>query len=277
MKDPKIGVDDINVRAINKVIKKLDEWTNANGVISAEALYGIRKSAINNAIDQLMGTAKPKAKAKRAAGLLREIKPLIDDAIEQAGGTRWRAYLELFEKGMTNINQLKMGAKALELLEKQPKKLESLVSGNEPRMVQKIFETTDDFYEAMGKRAQPIKEVADQLKRDRLIKEGAKRGEGGLTRIFEEQKSNFKLPNWINRNVAITNRALEIAESKINKGTILEIYEAMKTGKGAAELLKGNKLNKIPIKQRKIISDALRNGTYQAAGLSIQSKESDNK
>ena len=264
LKNPKIGVEDINKRVLTKGIKKLEEWTRADGVISAEALYGIRKSAVNSAIEQFMGTAKPKAKAKRAAGLLREVKPLIDDAIEQAGGTRWRTYLNLFETGMTNVRQLQMGAKALELFEKQPKKLESLVAGNEPKIVEKIFETTDDFDAAMGKKAEPIRKIAEQVKRDRLIKEGAARGEGGLTRIFEEHKAKWKLPNWINAKIAVTNKALDIAASRINEAAMLEIYEAMRTGKGAAALLKGERLKKIPSKQRKIITDAILKGTYTA-------------
>lgn len=60
-----------------------------------------------------MRGSDPTAQAKRAAGILREVRPLIDDAIETAGGTNWRNYLKTFEDGMNVINQKKLGAKDL--------------------------------------------------------------------------------------------------------------------------------------------------------------------
>src|SRR3990167_6938678 len=116
-----------------------------------------------------MGAADPKAKAKMAAGLLGRIKPAIDDAIENAGGTGWRGYLKRFEDGMTVINRQKMGAKALDLMERTPAKLESIAAGNEPKMVEKIFKTEYDLRKAMGSKVEPIDRAAAYLSREREI------------------------------------------------------------------------------------------------------------
>ena len=235
--DPRIGSESIKEKVLTTVRDRLDKWTNSGGVIDASALYGIRKSAVNDAIETLMGGADPKAKSRAAAGLLREVKPLIDDAIEKAGGTGWRGYLKTFEEGMRGVNQQKMGAKALETLEKSPAKFESLAAGNEPKMVEKIFGTEYDLTAAMGDKVRPIEKAAGELARDRSITEGAARGQGGLERILDESSLNFILPNWIDRNIALTNRVLKGIESRLSKSTVEALYAGMRSGKSASKML----------------------------------------
>lgn len=267
--DPKIGTSDINSKVIGRVRDKIAEWTNSGGVIDANALYGIRKSAVNETVEQLMGPADPKSKAKMAAGLLNRVKPSIDFAIERAGGTGWKNYLKTFEEGMTAINQQKMGAKALDLFNKQPNTLESLAAGNEPKLVEKIFKSEYDLRRAMGNKAGAIEVAASYLARERDILEGAARGKGGLDRVIEENISKFKLPNWINAQIAVTNRALSEIENRLNKSTLDKVRMAMKSGASANQLL-----SMVPVTDRIKVLGAILRGQGTIAGGIVSGSES---
>lgn len=250
---PSIAGNSIGQRVLNNVASAIDSWTKkSGGTIPAEALYAIRKNAVNSEIETLMGSADPKVKQKYATKLLSSVKPMIDDAIENAGGTGWRDYLKTFEQGMRGIEQQKMGGKALELLNTNPKRLVSLAGGNEPKMVEKVFGTEYDFQRAMGANAKPINAVAAAIERDLSIKEGAARGVGGLEGILKENISKFKLPNWINAKIAITNRGLDVLESNVNQATMSKVYSAMRSGKAASELLKS-----IPATERVKVINAI--------------------
>lgn len=252
--DPKVGADKINRRVLKSVLDQItDEASKNGGVIDAEALYTIRKTAINNEVDRLLGSADPKSKMKRTAALLMRVKPLIDDSIVAAGGTGWRAYLNTYEEGAKQISRQRMGAKALDLLQKNPGKLESLAAGNEPKIVKDIFKTEYDLGVAMGaKMNQPIQRAAAELGRDRRIAEGAKRGSIALGGILQGESARFRLPNWVNAKVAITNRGLEEIESRVNKKTMEAIYRAMRSGKDANTLL-----SVVPIEERSVVIKAL--------------------
>jgi hypothetical protein len=250
--DPSIGSEIMKEKVLTTVRNRFSQWTNAGGVIDSSAIYGIRKSAVNDAIEQLMGSADPKAKSKAAAGILQEIKPLIDDAIEKAGGTGWRDYLKTFETGMNQINQQKMGAKLMGLFQESPKEFVAVARGDRPKVVEKIFQTEYDLSKAMGEKVKPIQGAADFLERNRRISEGAARGEGALSGILSETISRFKLPNWINAKIAVTNRALIELESRVNKQTMEKLVSGMKTGQTANELL-----STLPTSERNKVLNAL--------------------
>lgn len=238
LKDPRIGSETMKERVLSEVKKRVQQWTNSNGVIDAAALYGIRKSAVNDAIEQLMGGADPEAKKRAAAGILMRVKPLIDDAIESAGGTGWKNYLKTFEEGMTAINQQKMSAKALQMLEEQPKKLEALAAGNRPRDVEKVFGTEYDLDKAMGQKAIPIRAAAEVVKRERLLDAAAGRGKQGMEDIMRKNKLGFTLPNQLDVQVSMTNRLLRMIEEKLNKDTAEKMMSGMRSGKDALTILK---------------------------------------
>jgi hypothetical protein len=253
LNDPSSGVSDINRKVLTAVGKKIEEWTErGGGVIDAKALYEIRKSVVNDTVERLMKGAKPSVIARRAASLLAEVKPFIDDAIEAAGGTGWRAYLNTFEQGARLIDQRTFGAKALDLFEKSPNTFESLAAGNEPAMVRKIFATEHDLGKAMAGQEAPIQKVAAELARDRMIKEGAARGQGGLESILESKFGKWVLPNWINAKIAVTNRILTALETRLSKKTLNELENAMKTGEGFNALL-----TRVPANERVAIAKAL--------------------
>jgi predicted nuclease of restriction endonuclease-like (RecB) superfamily len=126
---------------LTTVAKKIQEWTARNGgVIDAEALNTIRKEAVNEAIAAKLGTnADPKASARYAASLLGEVRPLIDDAIEKAGGTGWRNYLKTHEIGAQEINIQKLYGEAADMYRTNKQGFIDLIKGNNPDAVEKIF------------------------------------------------------------------------------------------------------------------------------------------
>lgn len=252
--DPKIGPSNVNKRVLEAVANRINEWTSKNGgVIDAEALYTIRQSAIADEVESLLASSSPKVKNARAAALLIKVRPLIDDAIVAAGGTGWRNYLSSFENGMRIIERRQMGAVALDLLKKNPGKLVSLVAGNEPKIVEGVFKTEYNLGAAMGaEMMKPLENAAASISRDAAIKEGGRRGKTALGSILSENTARFRMPNWINRNVAITNRGLEEIESHVNKKTMAAIYQAMRSGKDANALL-----SVVPIEERSVVIQSL--------------------
>lgn len=263
--DPKIGSETLKEKVLSNVRERFQQWTDADGIIDASAIYGIRKSAVNDAIEQLLGASDPKSKSKAAAGILAEVKPLIDNAIIKAGGRGWvENYLKPFEEGMHKIDQQKMGAKALELLKDSPKRLVKLSEGDKPDMVRRIFQNEFDLNRAMGDKARPIHDVASSLARDLSIKEGAGRGAGGLARVLEEHASKFKFWNVLDPKVAIVNRALAEFEGKINKKTIDALVEGLKTGRSANELM-----NTLPTSERLKLDAIIKQLSLPATGGGI--------
>jgi hypothetical protein len=105
------------------------------GVIDATGLYELRKSMADTIAD-LLGPMDPGALQRRTAELVGETKPLIDDAIEAAGGANWRQYINTFAAGMQNVERQQF-ARALEKL--PPKRIQQIVTGNDPDFVSKFF------------------------------------------------------------------------------------------------------------------------------------------
>ncbi len=267
--DPRIGSEALKEKALSYVRDRVSQWTGAGGVIDAHALYGIRKSAVNDTIEQLLGASDPKAKSKAAAGLLKEVKPLIDDAIESAGGVGWKNYLKTFEEGAAEVSKKKLGAVALQLLEKSPRKFEDLVAGNSPKTVEKIFGTEYDIATAMGSKFGPMREAADILATNRSVNEGASRGGAALRAVLSEHVPKFKLFNVLDPRVAIMNRILGEGEVRIGTDMQKRLIEGMKTGKSAEELL-----NTLPTSARARVAAAMAGGgAMRSMGAARPSEE----
>jgi len=266
--DPKIGVSDVNKRVLTKVGRKIQEWTEkSDGVIDANALYEIRKNAVNEEVERLMRGSDPTAQAKRAAGILKEVRPLIDDAIEKAGGTGWRDYLKTFEQGMTQINQKKLNAKLLDTYKRSPDEFLSIAQGEKPDVVRKIMGDEFDVSKALGSSKNTVDKVANAMLRNNDLEMRAAAGSGELNSILAKKAAKFRFPNFLNRETALANKGLDIAESRLDEKAMEAFYEAMKSGKGAMKLL-----NELPAEQRNALLQlaikARKSGGL--AGLSVQ-------
>jgi hypothetical protein len=64
---------------------------------------------------------------------------VIDDAIEAAGGTRWREYLDTFSTGMDEARRVELSDFARKLYTDQPEQFERLMGNNRPDIVDRFF------------------------------------------------------------------------------------------------------------------------------------------
>lgn len=105
------------------------------GVIDATGLYELRKGMADT-ISGLLGPRDPAALQRRTAELVGDVTPLIDNAIETAGGTGWGQYLRTFTAGMRDVERQEF-ARALEKLPE--KRFRDVMAGKDPDYVSKFF------------------------------------------------------------------------------------------------------------------------------------------
>jgi hypothetical protein len=241
---------------LGRVADDLQQWTNSGGVIDAWALDSIRKNSVNSAVKALYPAAETKAQKELAAKVLGEVRPLIIDAVEAAGGTGYRGYLKAYTDGMQSIAQTKLGAEAMRLYQSSPKKFVELVEGNSPKAIEKIFGPGNyNIAKEMSKDAMArLKIVAKEVKRDINVAEQIKAGEVALNELLGESLSKFQIPNVLNPKVALANRGLRELEKKIGKDAMNELTAAAKSGRSMAELL-----DTLPAAQRSKVLKALSN------------------
>lgn len=251
LKDPRIGPDDVASNALKKVRDKFAAWTNADGVIDAKAVETIRKRSVNDAIETFMGSADPKAKAKRAAEVMSSIKPSIDDAIVNAGGTGWKDYLKNYSDDMTRLNRQKLAAELLERADR-PKAFVKLAKGNKPEVVQDIMGTEYDVAKALAGRNKVAQEVASEFERDLRLTDLAKSGKEDLSNVLMQDASKWRLPMWLNRYVTAANKGLDIAEASLNEKTMKKVYEAMENPQKALKAM-----NELPTSERNKVIRAM--------------------
>ena len=241
LSDPDIGPSNLNEQVLTSVADKLRQWAaKGGGIIDADAISTIRKDAINEEIARLAGTMDPSAQSAYAVKLLTQVKPLIDDAIEAAGGKGWKEYLKAYETGMQGIAQQKMGATALKLFEKKsPSGFIELAEGQAPKTVEKVFGPGRyNLYTEMGAKSATIEDIGRQLSRDVQIAEQAKKGAGRLETIMAEQESLLRrVPNTLTKIGVFTNAALDAIDRKVSPAVRRKFTEGFKSGKNAVEML----------------------------------------
>jgi hypothetical protein len=246
LNDPKIGVSDINRKVLSTVANKIKEWTASNGgVIDVNALYEIRKSTVNEVIDNLMAGKDPKTSAKYASKLLSEVRPLIDDAIIKAGGTGWKDYLDTFSHGMDVINQRKMAQTARDLYKKNPDEFVALVRGERPDLVEQIFGSGRiDIKAEMGNKFKALDDVAGELERGQKIKAGAEKGAPDIKDIFTENQFKLRIP-FFGIKATTGNVILKELSGKINAKTAKILEKGFESGKNFEDML-----NEVPFGDR---------------------------
>lgn len=266
LNDPKIGPSDVNQAVLSKVANKIQEWTaKGGGVIDADALYSIRKNAVGEEIARLYPNADAKQQARFAAKLLTEIKPAIDDAIVDAGGTGWRKYLQTYETGMKEIDQQKLAALALEKFKGSKEEFIKLVRGNNPDAVEDIFGPGSfNIFKEMGRKSGQLENIASQLERDIKVTEQAAAGAGGLARIMGMTDAQIKrIPAFFSKTTTAINMALDVLEGQVDKKVKQVFVDGMKSGKSAAELIQT-----LPSKERgKVLRTLMNSKTWNPEGV----------
>ena len=133
---------------------QLEELAAANGgIIDARDLYELRKDA-GGLVERLLQGRTPDAIRKRTAEVVGAVRPMIDDAIENAGGKRWREYLDTFAVGMDEARRVELSDFARKLATDQPEQFQRLMRGDRPDIVERFFgKGRYDVNEALGPKA----------------------------------------------------------------------------------------------------------------------------
>jgi len=237
--NPAFAGNDLISGAVKNVADDIAKWTGQGGVIDAAALEAIRKNSVNAAIAQLRPGADATAQRNLAASVLSKIKPAIDDAIEAAGGTGWRDYLNTHAKGMSAIAEKKLTGEALRLWKADKDAFVRLVQNESPETVEKILgpgkyniatELADD---AMA----VLQSQAKKRLTDIAVKEQVTAGQDALKQLLLDNMSKLRVPSYLSAVAATTNKALQILENKIGAKTMSTLTEGLKTPEGAVKLL----------------------------------------
>lgn len=237
--NPEFAGNDILLGAVKNVADDVAKWTGSGGVIDAKALDAIRKNSVNAAIQQLRPGMDATAQRNLAASVMSDIKPVLIDAIEQAGGAGYRQYLADYTKGMQKIAEKKLSGEALNLWKTNKDEFVRLVQNESPDVVEKIL--GPGKYNIASELADTTMATLQEQAKKRLtevaIKEQVAGGQDALKTLLLDNMSKMRLPSYITAIAATTNKALSILENKIGKKTMAALTEALKTPEGAADLL----------------------------------------
>jgi len=245
--------DDAFEGALSKVIRDINDWTKAGGVISPDALYAIRKNSVNSAIEKLYPDPDAPAARKVAAKAIAAIRPIIDDAIEQAGGTGWRDYLKAFESGMAEVNQQEVAAKALQFFKDSPDDFVRLVRGDKPKEIEKVFGVGSyDVVKEMGARYPTLDKLAKSIEQRQAINVAVQQGREPIENILQNNRGLMKLPAFFDPTVTAGNKMLTILGAKVDTKTMDVLMKAVQSNQNLLEALQ-----RVPARQRNIVLKTL--------------------
>jgi hypothetical protein len=236
---PEFAGNDLIAGAAKNVADDIAKWTSSGGVIDAVALDAIRKNSVNAAIQQLRPGVDATTQRNLAAGVLSKVKPLIDDALEAAGGTGYKQYLADYAKGSRQIAERKLTGEAARLWKTDKDAFVRLVQNESPDVVEKFLgpgnyniatELADNTMSVLQKQAQKrLTELS--------VKEQVSEGGAALSQLLKQQTSILRVPSFLNFWAAAGNKTLSELEKAVGAKTLQTLTEAMKTPQGAANLL----------------------------------------
>ena len=198
-------------RVVKDIARQIDDWTEKNGgVIDAKALQGLRKNAVDDAVRRALKSSDPSTVQKETALLTSEVKPLIDEAITSAGGTKWKSVLKEWARGEQAIKRKELGSIAADLLETNPKKLISLGKNNEPELVEK---TLGRGKVKIGPK-HPIAKVASALEKNAEVDRLAEAGRPTALKILRAEETLPTAPGLIDWRVTAANKVMRELSGK---------------------------------------------------------------
>jgi hypothetical protein len=263
---PEFAGNDLLMGALRNVSDDISKWTNSGGVIDLVALDAIRKNSVNAAIQQLRPGMDAASQRNAAAGVLSRIKPVIDDAIETAGGTGYRDYLKKHAELSQKIAQKELTGEALKLWKKDKDAFVRLVQNESDDVVEKILgpgkyniavELADSTMDTLRKQATAH---LDRLSASKQATDGQK----ALATLVAQNTSMLRFPSLVNAWIAAGNKTISELEKRLGIKTTKALSDAMQDPQTAANLLEA-----LPQSERNKIVQLLNNpsmlGTKGAA------------
>ena len=235
-------------RALVTAANQLDALADVNGVIDARDLYQFRKSELGDIVNVLLsGRNMPPSGVKEgAAKLMGDIRPMIDDAIERAGGVGFKDYLTRTRQGFEAINRQELAAKGAQLAQESPEEFTALMRGERPKMVEDIMGKGTKQYDIGGMaladpaRYLAMKTSAGELETLNKMSQLGARGEARAGNILREQQ-----PGLLSRGLGTLVRAKfpavafagtgaqNVESALVSPNVQREIANAFTSGQGA--------------------------------------------
>jgi hypothetical protein len=275
--DPQYAGNDKVKQGVRDVMSNLNEWAAKNkGIIDAEALYSIRKDTVSDTIDRLMAGSDPSAKREAAAAVMAKTNPLIDDAIEAAGGKGWRDYLNTYSTGMKDVERRQLSAKAMQMLKDSPNDFVKLVRGDNPDAIEDIFGPSSyDIVKEMGAQMGPsrltgLQKVAGELELDTRAGELAAIGAPAALELLKKDRTipatvlSFIAARSSPQLTAAAKLASAVKDLNVSPKVEAQLVTNFKSGQSLAQLLA-----RVPTAQRRQAAIALANPAFWSAPTAV--------
>ena len=237
--NPEFAGNDLLQGSLQQVADDIAAWTRSGGIIDARALDAIRKNSVNAAIQKLRPGLDATSQRNAAAGVLSRVKPVLDDAIEAAGGVGYRDYLKQHAELSQKIAEKQLTGEALQLFKTNKDAFVSLVQNESPEAVEKILGPGkyNIAVELAENTLGTLQSEAAKVVRAANIKSQVEGGQTALKELLIQNMSKLRLPSYLSAVAATTNKALNILENKIGAKTMATLTESLKTPEGATKLL----------------------------------------
>ena len=245
LKDPTFAGDAPLEAALRSVASSVKKWTdNGMGTIDGNALYGIRKFAVSDAIRAAMPNAPESAVQGAMVRALVPINKAIDRAIEAASGNtgKWSNYLSKHTELMHGVEQQQLASMAQDLYSSGTpdglKAFVKLVNGGNTDAVESVFGPGKfDIAEEMGAQYPALKKVADQVARDLKISVNATKGETAARNIVNDRTRGITQWPRIGKGLRASGSAQDLFDAALSRNTQKTLYSALQSGQSAAALL----------------------------------------
>ena len=256
--NPEFAGNDLLLGSLRNVSEDIAKWTDSGGIIDARALDAIRKNSVNATIAQMRPGLDAASQRNAAAGVLTRIKPVIDNAIEDAGGTGYREYLKEHAKLSQKIAEKQLTGEALTLYKTNKDAFVRLVQNESPDTVEKIL-GPGKYNIAMELATDTInvleKEAKGHLARVASSKQ-ATEGQKALATLIEQNTSRFRIPSALNFWATATNKTLAELQKELGTRTTNILSKAAQDPQAAANLLES-----LPASERSRVINAIKNST----------------
>lgn len=241
LRDPDVALNPTLAKALPQVRQMFDDWAAQNGVITPEAVYAIRKNGIAGVIQQIMPNADAQAQRRMAAEILGRLRPVMDEAIENAGGKGWGDYLRTFEQGMTQIDEMELASNLQTRWRRgtpaSKAKILDILSGEDPKTIEKIFGGGKyDIAEVMTRDKAFLAKLQSTIGLDLKAAAQASAGRPALEKIQSKRGIRSRIP-YLTRITTSANEVLAAIEAKVNDATADAIINAARSGRSFAQML----------------------------------------
>jgi len=223
---------------MTEVSDLIRQWTNADGVIDAVALDSIRKNAVSSIVQQMK--LDPTVASQVTARSLKSIQPLIEDAIEQAGGKGYKQYLRDYSTRRSVIeSRPELVAQAKKMFDENPQKFIELVRGNNEKAVEDIFGPGNfDIVKQMGARTmRAMQGVADRAGAQISQEAQIAAGQQAMKQTLIENKLNLQVPNLMDAKISVYNRMVRSLTGDVDAKTATILTEGAKSGQKLEQIL----------------------------------------